>query len=43
MNIIKIRTAETKDKKLIYNWFNLKETIKLKLKENKFERVLYLV
>ena len=35
MNIIKIRTAETKDKKLIYKWFNLKESINYKIKTKK--------
>ena len=35
MNIIKIRQAESKDKKLIYNWFNLKESIFYKLKTKK--------
>ena len=32
MNIIKIRKAEKKDKKLIYKWFNLKESINYKIK-----------
>ena len=32
MNIIKVRKAENKDKKLIYNWFNLKEIINYKIK-----------
>ena len=32
MNIIKVRKAENKDKKLIYKWFNLKESINYKIK-----------
>ena len=35
MNIIKIRKAEKKDKKLIYKWFNLKESINYKIKTKK--------
>ena len=32
MNIIKVRKAEKKDIKLIYKWFNLKESINYKIK-----------